>query len=404
MPEVEVVRKEAIRGAGRNIILVVLITAVSFLSWRIHQHTILVASVNLSARTSTQPASNSSSRIYYISPQPLYVVVWVGTALAAIFTVARTRLQYSHNRRLYINDYLICLALIFQLILSVLYQVMSPPMYGLEAAMYGLEQVTTSNIPRFEYYLRLQFAVTYVFWSALWSVKLALLTFFWRLFESVRTQVRPFWWFMCSITIVTWTISLFLQGFACKPASSFFKLGGCSSPSSVYGANLAFHFSSICDIITDFLIMLTPFPLLRKLQINIRQKAILVVIFLLPLFVIAFAILRLVETNASGTTVDPIRLALFSTVEVSCSIMAACLPSIRLFFIPRSAMTSRNQRSYSRRNEAAFESLPHKDILPLQTFVRTRPPNDRTDSAESILRADDKIHVRRDFLVSEGQV
>lgn len=228
--------------------------------------------------------------------------------------------------------------------------------------MYGLEQVTTSNIPRFEYYLRLQFAVTYVFWSALWSVKLALLTFFWRLFESVRTQVRPFWWFMCSITIVTWTISLFLQGFACKPASSFFKLGkpdsarleslgadrpqgGCSSPSSVYGANLAFHFSSICDIITDFLsdlktipmrhvygakrsaVMLTPFPLLRKLQINIRQKAILVVIFLLPLFVIAFAILRLVETNASGTTVDPIRLALFSTVEVSCCKFSAVISS-----------------------------------------------------------------------------
>lgn len=63
--------------------------------------------------------------------------------------------------------------------------------------------------------------------------------------------------------------------------------------------------------------MLTPFPLLSKLQINNREKAILIVIFL-PLFVIAFAILRLFETNAEGTTVDPIRLGLFSTVEVSC--------------------------------------------------------------------------------------
>lgn len=98
-------------------------------------------------------------------------------------------------------------------------------MYLLEAAKYGLVQITASNIERFEYYLRLQFAVTYVFWSALWSVKLALLTFFWRLFESVRTHVRPFWWVMCGITVATWTISLFLQGFACKPASSFFKLG-----------------------------------------------------------------------------------------------------------------------------------------------------------------------------------
>ena len=49
--------------------------------------------------------------------------------------------------------------------------------------------------------------------------------------------------------------------------------------------------------------MLTPFPLLSKLRINNREKAILIVIFLLPLFVIAFAILRLVVTNAEGTTV-----------------------------------------------------------------------------------------------------
>lgn len=208
--------------------------------------------------------------MYYISPVNLYVVAWIGTGLAAMFTAARTWLQYLHNRRLYINDYLIGLALFFHLVLSILYQVMSPSMYSVVAAMDGLEQITASNIIRFDHYLRLQFAVTYVFWSALWSVKLALLTFFWRLFDSVRTHVRPFWWVMCSVTISTWTISLVLQGFACKPAGSFFKMGKthctiprslgtdsfkgeCSSPSSVYGANLAFHFSSICDIITDFL-------------------------------------------------------------------------------------------------------------------------------------------------------
>ena len=172
--------------------------------------------------------------------------------------------------------------------------------------------------------------------------------------------------------------------------------------------------------------MLTPFPLLSKLRINNREKAILIVIFLLPLFVIAFAILRLVVTNAEGKTVDPIRLALFSTVEVSCcrshpqnpirwghqnltvddcaAIIAACLPSVRLFFIPRSANSSRDQGSYGRRNEAPFDSLPRKDTLPLQNLVKTRQPQDRTDSVESILRPEDKIYVRRDFLVSREQI
>ena len=171
--------------------------------------------------------------------------------------------------------------------------------------------------------------------------------------------------------------------------------------------------------------MLTPFPLLSRLQINNREKAILIVIFLLLFFVIAFAILRLVETNAEGTTVDPIRLALFSTVEVSCcrfslqylstralqdlgSYTHSCshhsrLPTLySLILHPRSANSSRSQRSYGRRNELLFDSSSRKDTVPLQNFVKTRPPQGRTVSAESILRPEDKIHVRRDFLVSHG--
>ena len=172
--------------------------------------------------------------------------------------------------------------------------------------------------------------------------------------------------------------------------------------------------------------MLTPFPLLSKLRINNREKAILVVIFLLPLFVIAFAILRLVVTNAEGTTVDPIRRALFATVEVSCcrshpqnlirrghqnvtvdncaTIIAACLPSIRSFSIPRSANSSCNQRSYGRRNEAPFDSLPKKDTLSLQNLVKNCYLQERTDSAKFILRPEDKIYVRRNFLVFRGQI
>lgn len=76
MPKVELVRKEAICGTRKNVILVALFTAVSFLLWRTHQYAVLVAPVNLSARASTQPADNSPGRIYYISPQHLYVSVY----------------------------------------------------------------------------------------------------------------------------------------------------------------------------------------------------------------------------------------------------------------------------------------------------------------------------------------
>lgn len=198
-------------------------------------------------------------------------VVWVGTFLAACFTALRTWLQYSHNRRFYINDYLILCALLVHVVLSILYQLIAPPMYELEPIINGFKTVDSSRLHYYNYYLRLPFAVTTLSWTTLWLVKLSLLTFFWRLFDSVRTHARLFWWVMCGITIATYIVSMFLQGFACLPLGSFYKFGklqrsvsselaatdrplqgGCSSPHNVYRSVLTFHFSSITDIITDF--------------------------------------------------------------------------------------------------------------------------------------------------------
>jgi hypothetical protein len=64
--------------------------------------------------------------------------------------------------------------------------------------------------------------------------------------------------------------------------------------------------------------MLIPFSLLRKLQINSRQRWILVGIFFLPItpiIPIIFAILRLVKANATTHNVDPIRFQLYSMLE-----------------------------------------------------------------------------------------
>ena len=157
--------------------------------------------------------------------------------------------------------------------------------------------------------------------------------------------------------------------------------------------------------------MLTPLPLLKKLQINSRQKTILVVIFLTPLIVITFAIFRLVETNPTSTTFDPIRLNLFSTLEVSCckyillksdlsnlcsAIIAACLPSIRLFFL------SSHQRSHHLRRSLAIIHPSNRESFRLRNFTTHqagRPMYDNSDSAEAILEPVDKVHVRQDYRI-----
>jgi len=65
--------------------------------------------------------------------------------------------------------------------------------------------------------------------------------------------------------------------------------------------------------------MLVPFPLLWKLQMPRRQKNILIVIFLTPLTAIVFAILRFAfqTTESIGPTINPARLVVYSTLELS---------------------------------------------------------------------------------------
>lgn len=152
-------------------------------------------------------------------------MIWIGTILAAGFTALRTWLQYSHNRRFYINDYLIIAAMIFHVLTSILYQLIGPPMYDLEPVAMGVAMPNPSRLPSYNYFLRLQFAITTISWTTLWLVKLALLTFFWRLFDSVRTHARMFWWAMIAVTISTWIISVFINSFACQPLGSFFRFG-----------------------------------------------------------------------------------------------------------------------------------------------------------------------------------
>jgi hypothetical protein len=152
-------------------------------------------------------------------------------AVAAIFTALRTWLQYRHNQCLYINDILILAALMFLIVTSILYQLASPLMFELEAMTGGYEVPTPTLIDRLDMFLRLFFAITYIFYAMLWTVKLALLFFFWRLFQSVQSHMRLFWWFMVFLVFSTWTISLFLTAFACNPPSGFFFAGVCFPPS-----------------------------------------------------------------------------------------------------------------------------------------------------------------------------
>jgi hypothetical protein len=110
---------------------------------------------------------------------------------------------------------------------------------------------------------------------------------------------------------------------------------GCSTKRDLYLSNVVFLFSAGTDIAVDVLrksslprsapiksfadrgpaVLFIPFPLLWKLQVDQRQKAILVILFLLPTIPIMFGVLRLVLVNPADGTVNVVKFQMYSMLE-----------------------------------------------------------------------------------------
>ena len=164
-----------------------------------------------------------------MSESALAALIWLELIVCLIFVALRTWVQYFHsNNRLYSNDYLIFLALICHICAIAVCQSAIPYMYEIEkfklvvfaggTPTLGMIQSATTFLPH-------QFALLFLLWTTLWSVKFSLLIFFWRLFDSVQTRARIFWYIMIVITASTFTITVFIQLFACGSPQNFFQLG-----------------------------------------------------------------------------------------------------------------------------------------------------------------------------------
>ena len=109
------------------------------------------------------------------------------------------------------------------------------------------------------------------------------------------------------------------------------------------------------------LVMVIPFPLLHKLNVNRRKRWILIGVFSLPIIPIIFAILRLVMTNPKTHNVDPIKFQLFSMLENTFAIVTSCLPAFRLFIVNAHKSTANNDSQptnrYSRGNSGRYRSF-----------------------------------------------
>lgn len=142
----------------------------------------------------------------------------------------------------------------------------------------------------------------------------------------------------------------------------------------------AFFAPAVINMITDFTIFALPLPAIRQLQLPLRQKIILALILCLGLFTCVISIVRLSTLDAaatsSDTTWDNTGAALWSYLELTVAIVAACLPTLRPFvtrFFPK-LMSSGNSGNNS--------APPTGPDGPLQTWGGSGAPSSNTPSGQ----------------------
>ncbi|KAM5353685.1 hypothetical protein ACJ41O_000335 [Fusarium nematophilum] len=199
---------------------------------------------------------------------------------------------------------------------------------GLEAK-YGLGSHTSVQPPEdFIPYMKSFYSSVVVYNIAMCLVKISILLQYRRLFDVRMIQLATFYGV---IFLSVWTVMLcFLLTFVCIPVAKFWDStlpGRCLSSLTIWYIIAGFNLA------TDFAIFGLPLQVIRSLRLPRSQKMVLFVAFGLGFFTCIISIIRIHTLKIAASTKDPnwenVDAAVWSFLEVTIAILAACLPTLR---------------------------------------------------------------------------
>ena len=166
--------------------------------------------------------------------------------------------------------------------------------------------------------------------------KLSFLFFFRRIFRVQKT----FRWFndIMIILTVAWAVAFMLADiFVCGGNPTVLWDANATSTTACINQTWLDLWYSITDTITDFLVIIMPFPYIRKLKMSTSEKIGVGLIFALGALSTAACVARLAfismeftadyasEKNVHGASTPP---SVWSMIEAATGVLAACLPPL----------------------------------------------------------------------------
>ncbi|CAI7608044.1 unnamed protein product [Penicillium discolor] len=289
-------------------------------------------------------ADSMAQNVHGYDHDNLRHVVITSTCFAFILSTAavgfRIISRAINGSGLFLDDWLIILALIFEYGISIAGVVLLYNGLGTHIVELSSEQIVV--------YLKTLFTGSILYTGCVASIKLSILMLYRRLFpvKAMKYAVN-----IVSLIVILWAACGILAGcFTCIPTEKLWHPmveGGCMNLSKFY------YGLQIPNIATDAIILLMPMRIVWNLPISKAQKLGLSGIFILGFLTLIFDIIRLVvlielSTKGDDITYNEVPASVWTCIEPAVGIFAACLSNMRpLFKVMHTKVWSRLSSRYA---------------------------------------------------------
>ncbi|RAL15812.1 putative integral membrane protein Pth11-like [Aspergillus homomorphus CBS 101889] len=244
--------------------------------------------------------------------------------LSTVAVVLRLLARRINGTRLYLDDYLIIVALLFKYGCSI----------GVVILLWnGLgSHITMIPQKNLDVYFQIGWSNGFVYPLCIAFIKLSILASYKRLFaaRSMSLAVN-----LVATIVVLWVVIVSITGvLMCVPVAKFWHRaipGRCLDAASFY------YGQQIPNIVTDVVILLMPLKSVWALPISKTQRALLSGVFLVGILTLIFDIVRLVvmihvTEIGPDITYNQAPVAVWTCMEAAVGIVAACLSHLRPLF------------------------------------------------------------------------
>ncbi|KAI1427578.1 hypothetical protein F5Y12DRAFT_783243 [Xylaria sp. FL1777] len=195
------------------------------------------------------------------------------------------------------------------------------------------QHLSTLSQEQFKLFFKLLYAGTFFFFTAVSFTKFSVLFFLSRVFPPhVNSRWFNYSLWACYALNTAWIVGiLFATVFLCDPVQKNWDptlTGTCGTDYNLYLGN------AIPDAIIDVAILLLPLPKLWVLQISVKRKFGLGIIFVLGYGVVVISIGRFIQIARTGDGINnditwaAIPVFIWISAEPGISILCACLPAL----------------------------------------------------------------------------